>query len=468
MKIISIKRYYLWAIILLLPFQTFSQQAKRLTPLQMNQDVDTLIKYLEDTHINPYYRYPKDKFYNDVNDIRKSLNVDMGLIDFYLKIESLLAKLEDGHTDLPIPKEVYERQNPFELPYVFKLTPDKPYIVRQSVKGSYVSEIPDNCEIISINGLPAIRIVNDIINLNTGETPAFRAEYGAKNFSFFLENIYKTNGKYAIRYRQDSKIKLANIKGVRQRELTANIDSFNKLLPKGTENTKANFALTIKNNIAIIDFKKFDWNGFEKFADSTFRIVKQNKINNLIINLIDNPGGDSDVGDAFLHYILDKPFKQYEKAVVKLSPLFKARFRKHLGTKEPTQEQLKYLNKKDGTVETFYSQNETINNSPLHYHGNIYILINSQTYSSAADFAQCFKFYRRGIIIGEETGGLIKSFGDIVTTHLPNSHLKLTVSSTLYYNVGANENDFVGVIPDIVASKDKALKRALSVINKKN
>lgn len=452
------------ATTLLLPCLIYSQDGKRLAPLQMSQDVDSLISYVEATHINPYYKYPKDKFYREVNSLKKKLTVSLDLIDFYLKIEPLLAKLQDGHTDLPIPKDIYNKQNPYELPYIFKLAIQKPYIVCQNAKANYPPEIPNNAEIISINGVSAKAIVNEIVNLNTGENPGFRAEYGSRNFSFYLETIYKTNGNYIIRYKVGKKTGITHIKGVRQKELLNRLNQFNQRSTNNTENNKRSYNLIIKDSIAIIDFKKFDWNGFKAFADSSFKLIKDKKIKNIIINLIDNGGGDSDVGDAFFQYIGNKPFRQYDKVIVKLSQLYKDRLLKNLGSKQPGEEVLKYLNKKNGTIDTFYLDNNSIQDNPLRFNENIYLLIDSQTYSSAADFAQCFKFYKRGTIVGEESGGLIKSFGDIVTTHLPNSGLRLTISSTLYYNVGANDNDFTGVIPDVAAPKELALKKALEII----
>ncbi|WP_447642591.1 MULTISPECIES: S41 family peptidase [Chitinophagaceae] len=461
------KTVFFLTMLLLLSSSAFSQSIQKLTPSQMTQDIDTLVSYLEKTHINPYYKYPKEKLYNDVNLVKRKLTADLDLFEFYLRIEPLLAKLEDGHTDLPIPKEIYNAQNPYELPYVFKLTVKKPYIVCKEVKAGFSSDIPINAEIISINSIPAQKIVEDIVSLNTGENPDFRAEYGANNFSFYLENLYKTNGNYTIKYKLNKGINAVRIKGVRQKELIEKSNQSNPLEKKGGEIKKRNFSLAVKNNIAIIDFKKFDWNGFKKFADSTFSLVKEREINNIIINLIDNGGGDSDVGDAFLQYILDEPFKQYNKVVVKNSQFYKDRVKKNIGSKKLSQEESDFLNQKNGTIDTFFMNTEKIKDSPLRYKGNIYLLINSQTYSSASDFAQCFKFYKRGTIIGEETGGLIKSFGDIVTAHLPNSNLRLTISSTLYYNIGADDNDFIGVIPDVFAPKDSALKKAMEIIGRK-
>lgn len=108
------------------------------------------------------------------------------------------------------------------------------------------------------------------------------------------------------------------------------------------------------------------------------------------------------MGDAFFQYIGNKPFRQYDKVIVKLSQLYKDRLLKNLGSKQPGEEVLKYLNKKNGTIDTFYLDNNSIQDNPLRFNGNIYLLIDSQTYSSAADFAQCFKFYKRGTIVGEE------------------------------------------------------------------
>lgn len=72
------------------------------------------------------------------------------------------------------------------------------------------------------------------------------------------------------------------------------------------------------------------------------------------------------------------------------------------------------------------------------------------------------------MVIGEETGGLIESYGDIVTTYLPQTKLKLTISTKLYLNVGAKENDWHGVIPDIIVPPDDALSKALEIIKKNN
>ncbi len=71
-----------------------------------------------------------------------------------------------------------------------------------------------------------------------------------------------------------------------------------------------------------------------------------------------------------------------------------------------------------------------------------------------------------GKIIGEETGGWIIHYGDVIKATLPNSKLNLTISHKLWYEIGATENDFNGTVPDIYVPSEKALDYTLDLIKK--
>ena len=428
----------------------------------MRQDIDSLVKYLQDVHPNPFYRYPKNKFLKDAELIKTGFTDSLDKIDFYLRIEPLLGHLEDGHTDLAFPGDYYDL-NPFIFPYYVKLAVQRPFIICKSASSVIKSQLPTGAEIISINEIPAYKIVNDIINLNTGENRLFRAEFGASNFDFYLEALYKLNGIYRIKYRIHGKVKAITIKGVRKRKL----DELHKSEKAANGNADPIYSVKFftKNNTALINFKSFAWDGFPQFMDTTFKQLKEKSIQYLIINLMGNGGGDSDVGDEFFQYLLDKPFTQYAKILEKNSEPLKNRLLEHRKGKVLNDADKILLAKPNGSLDTVYCDKIAIRKNPLRFNGQVILLTNIETYSSAADFAQCFKYYKRGIIIGEETGGLIKSYGDIVPVYLPNSRLELTVSSKLYYNAGATAKDWHGVIPDIKSTSDKALQRAFEYID---
>ncbi|MCC8423807.1 S41 family peptidase [Mucilaginibacter sp. UR6-11] len=461
-----LKKFGALAICILLYSSVSGQKFQRkFSPSEMRQDLDTLVKYLEETHPKIYYRYPKEKFYKDVQIAKNGFSRDFGDTEFYLIAESLLAKLDDGHTDFDFMWQ-YNSQNPFVFPYNVKLSAAKPFIICNGPYQTITAQLPANAEIISVNDIPSSKIVDDVINLNTGENRSFRADFGSGRFYFYLEALYKANGNYKVKYKSNGKEKTVLIKGIRKEELDKRTKEVQAKIIKTNSAPTTNYSLKIvdENKTAIIDFKSFDWNGYKAFADSAFTVIKNKGVKNLVINLMDDGGGDSDVGDDFFQYILDKPFHQYDKVVIKNSRFLKERLKAHRKDKTLSSADKALLAKPNGLIDTVTYGEIPIKTNPLRFNGKIYLLVNLQTYSSAADFAQCFKYYKRGTVIGEETGGLVKSYGDIVSVSLPHTQLDLTISSSLYYDVGAKENDWKGVIPDVVAPSSKALNKALDLI----
>lgn len=95
-----------------------------------------------------------------------------------------------------------------------------------------------------------------------------------------------------------------------------------------------------------------------------------------------------------------------------------------------------------------------------------YVLIGNQTFSSATIATLDAKQYLKATLIGEETGGQLKSFGNGPYQTLPNSNA-LFVVSTDFYPLGSTDT---GVLPDIEVIEtfedyrqgiDKALEMAL-------
>jgi hypothetical protein len=448
----------------------YGQSARNFSVQEMRDDIDTLVSYLEATHINPYYRYPKKDFYNAVRAAKSNLRKPLNLIDFYLMVQPVIARLEDGHTDIKPPMWLYSQSNPFVLPYDFKLSPSKPYIrcARSSFPG--VDEIPAGAEIASINNVPAKKIVDDIISLNTGETKAFRADFGTNYFDFYLESLYKPQGIYRVGYIYNNDSRKVVVNGIRQQAFTERLRHYHDSVStrERAGNSFYSLALLPEIKTAIIDLQSFeDPDQFNLFIDSAFIVIKNNGIKNLVIDIREDAGGDSDIGDAFLQYIAKTPFRQYAKVLEKHSPLLKERLRSHRIGKIMSSEDSTLLNTPDNTFRTQVYEDIPLKSTSFRFAGNIYLLTSSYTFSSAADFAQCIKHYKLGTIVGDETGGLIVSYGDIVTTRLPHTQLTFTISSKLYYNMGARENDWRGVVPDVKMPAEQAKKYVLKLIHEK-
>lgn len=453
------KRQIILLLSILLNLSVFGQEV--FSPRDLRNDLDSLVYHIEAAHPNPYYRYSRSRFYKDIENAKLGIRKPMTYVEFYFLAQKLVAKLEDGHIDLEMPIESFKKKQTSAFPAQVALSINKPYIIIKENRDLQPLGIPVGTEILSINGTPSQKIVEHIVSLVTGETAAFRANYGAKYFDFYIEQLQPSNGLYKLRYLHKGKAKAISVKGSGVHSLGKNpIDTI------AAETSKAPFKFEIvQPGTALMTLKDFiDLEKFKPFADRSFESLKTSHTKNLIVDLRDNLGGDSDVGDYLLQYLLDKPFSQYDIVLEKNSQLLKNRLLRHRIGKPLSGSDSVLLSKRNGSVDTVKNGTDPLLNLPNRFQGSVYVLINSQTFSSAADFAQAFFHYHRGALIGEETGGLILSFGDIVSGVLPHTKMPFVISSKLYLNIGANANDWHGVIPTIPAKSQEALKKALLLI----
>ena len=98
-----------------------------------------------------------------------------------------------------------------------------------------------------------------------------------------------------------------------------------------------------------------------------------------------------------------------------------------------------------------------------HYNGNVYLLTSAHSFSAAASFSWAFKKLGMGNVIGEETGGVCISFGDVLMYQMPYSRLTASISYKQFWQYGAIEKDIHGTIPDYIVPKEDALSKALEL-----
>ena len=75
---------------------------------------------------------------------------------------------------------------------------------------------------------------------------------------------------------------------------------------------------------------------------------------------------------------------------------------------------------------------------------------------------------KMGKVVGEETGGWGLCYGDNVYTTLPISNIAINVSCKLFYNIGATNESFHGVIPDYEINPNKAMNYTIEIIKNRN
>lgn len=434
----------------------------------LNNDFDFLVNAIKQTHPNPYSVISKSEFDNKVSNIRKSFQDSLTLKEYYRLIAPFVASLQDGHTFLTFPGIKLLNANDNLLPYIIKADIEKPHLkVTENISDDYL-QIPVGAEILKINNYTAEEIIQKIIDNTSGESKAYRLKMGANliMFAIIFGTFYELEETAKVEYKFENQTFKKTIPTVTYTNLME-IAKNRKPNNKNNNIEVPNFSLTLKSELktAILEIRYFgDKTKFQDFLKESFKTINDKKIKKIVIDIRENGGGNSKLGDELLKYLSPKPFKQFDQTLIKYSQLQKDVYKRYCESDTQYCSTYNYVKtKNNGEVETFsvedlieaYQKSERFN-------GKIYLLTSTRTFSSAMTFTQAFKHYKIGKIIGEETGGWIVSYGDRITTSLPVSNIPLSISTKKFYSIGATDKDLHGVKPDIEIKAEKALDYTLN------
>lgn len=470
MKNIIILIYVLITILFTRIYSQTTNSLKKYNQSELNQDLDSLRSYIIQTHPNPFSVVSKIEFDRRIVVIKNNFHKDLTLQEYYKLIAPLVASISDGHTTIKYAGNKFMTDGSNLFPYIAKLSYDSPNILINGYIYDTLAVIPDGSEIISINDISSKQIIEKFVENTSGESKAYRLKTASNVFlGSLLFTYFDFNDKFKVKYKFNNKISTTTIPAITFAELRKVLQA-KKQPSTNTEKPIPDYSLILKKELktAIIDFRYFnDEAAFKIFLDSSFEIIKKENIENLIIDIRENGGGNSVIGDQLFKYISTEKFTQFSKTIIKYSQLQKDFYKVKCEEDSTNCETYNYLkNQENGKTEAFENKN-LITPNTNQFKGKIFLLTSLKTFSSASTFAQCFKSYKMGAIIGEETGGWIVAYGDKINTTLPITNLTLTISQKKFYTVGSTDEDLHGVIPDIKVKSENALDFILKKIASK-
>lgn len=161
-----------------------------------------------------------------------------------------------------------------------------------------------------------------------------------------------------------------------------------------------------------------DFDGGKSTIRHFFKKVHQQNIDTVVIDLRSNPGGNGNIGNYFLKYVLPKEYKHYLSCNVHESKQ-EEYYERRAGLLISNQYTI------TGDVKTYYFSVKPTKKS--HYNGVIYLLINEHTLSTATYVSSYLKHVCKAKVIGVETAEneYMLGGGVIRTLNLPASGLKV-------------------------------------------
>jgi hypothetical protein len=423
---------------------------------QVSNDIDYSIKVMEDVHPNLYSVISKDSFSTKTDSIKKLLPLKVSEIEAYKTLSKIFSQIGDGHTGGGWKFYSNRLAGLFRntLPYKIDIKNERLFVAKNYF---YRNTIPIGSEIIKINGKASSQCLSEVSQLISYENIAFR-NYMLRIPIFW--GLWNDFHSFKITYKTPDSKTIRNIKT--SGGLISKILFF-----KDNKSSGKNYSYkTILGNIGYLEFNSFRaLDKFKTFLDSTFKSIEAGNVKNLIIDIRNNGGGNSSLGDELMQYISKNDFRQFDSGFVKIS--------NELNKKG----KLNWIDSSKRVIGSLYNFLDTsktkLRENPLRYKGKSYLLIGGHTFSSATGFASSFQCYKVGKIIGTETGGITACFGDVYTFELPNTKLDVGVSYKKFFNACGVDNKR-GVMPDYIVENtfeddkkgiDRVLEFTVDIIN---
>jgi len=332
-------------------------------------------------------------------------------------------------------------------------------------------------EVISINGRSVGEILPKLFANIFADGNVLSAKYEELNHFFpgYYANVIGTSPNFTVEYLDHSGKKLkATLKSVK----LADIQSSNNADPNPSNSFNITYPAANVALIRIPVFMEPDGQPYEDFLKSSFDAIREKKISNLVLDLRDNGGGMDKMGKQLYAYLTNKPFNYYDHLSVAIKDSFTF---PQYATLPGEFEQLKqFIEKtKDGYVFTMHENLGVQQPQEQPYLGKLYVLQNGSSFSVTAEFASIVRDNKRGIFIGDESGGALSgnNSGGFAFVRLPNTHLNLAIPLLGYYiSLQHKQNGDRGILPDhsvmptakdVLQKKDVVLDYTLQLIGNK-
>jgi len=282
---------------------------RQFTKNELVADVKYLVNTVSDVHPDMYHAISKKDYDRLTAKVISQLHDGMTERQAWQAIAPLIGSLNEGHSNLNYPEDLVrnlKNGSPLLFPVILREFDGKYLTVRAD--GSAENLLLPGDKINSINGISAPQLV-DSLSTCSGGLRLWRANDVCRNFAVYTY-MYNISAPYHIKYLRGDKTDSVTLKAVSFADYAGNVKARAAKLPAAPKNQAWSFSRQ-NNGSAYLAVNSLTGklDVFKHFLDSVFTDLKQNSANKLIIDLRQNGGGNSALGEMLLGYITDKPFR---------------------------------------------------------------------------------------------------------------------------------------------------------------
>jgi len=403
---------------------------------EMQEDFHQFQKHIEEIHPGPFEFTSKEDFDRSFEAQYAKISEPLSLREFYNVLAPLKAKIGCGHAHLDYPGEYRRNVQVYKFPLILKFLEYRCYMTKDLNENS---SLPLYSEIVSINDIQIDHIIQTLMAEISadGHNKFFKTSALENCFQYYYANHYGAPQEFQIKYRTKEN---GDIRRITIPAVPCSSINYSNKVPKDL-----NIEILSQKDTAVVTIDNFNYYGeknkiFFSFIDKAFQKINQENINNLIIDLRGNGGGDPFCAIYLLSYVEKEPTVYFSKSYGKYADL---------------------------------SKPIPLAENP--YRGNLFILIDGSNFSTTGHLCSILKYHNIGTFIGTETGSTYTCNAAVRTFDLKNTGIILKLATDSFAAAVSGLPKDRGIIPhhivqtnieDLKSKRDTVLEYALSLIDR--
>jgi hypothetical protein len=396
---------------------------KKFSRNELQQDYSLLRNILEKKHPALYWYTPKDSMNYYFDSLYNNIADSMTELQFgWQVLAPLTQKIHCGHTSFGMSKHwnkyIKDKIIP-SFPLFLKLVGDTMVVTGNLNRKDSV--IKRGTLVTSINSVSNHEIIQRIFQYLPLDGYSDNVNYVrvSSNFPYYHRNVFGIYKNYRVGYIDSTGTEKTTLlplfippadsalqkkttppaaKGDRKEPSKKDIrESFRSLVTDTSTNTAS---------IVLNTFSNGSGRHLRHFINHSFKKIRRQHINNLILDLRGNGGGDISMSVLLTKYLRNTPFKVADTAYA-VSKSFGA-YTKYIRQGFFSNIGLLLVTKKrkDGNYHFGYWERHLFHpKKSNHFDGKIYVLTNGPTFSASTLFCNAVKGQQNVVLAGEETGG---------------------------------------------------------------
>jgi hypothetical protein len=437
--------------------------AQKITPEQARTDFSYLKRKLDLLHPGMGYYTPKPKMEQLYDSLYNGLTASMDYLTFFRHISPMVTALKDGHTNLNHKKSFIGKNTRF-IPFYIRPV-DGQYYISHNVSAD--TSLHRGTELLTINGRTVSDLHTELMEADRsgsdGDNLTGRRQWSLVQFADYYAAWYGWADSITITYRQPNDtlvhqtrigcLTLNNFRANMQRRYRNEIDYRPNLSVRIIDTLTHTAILRVSTFMSHKKKDPFQW-AFNRRLKRAFREIRNENVQNLIVDMQGNGGGVVLNSARLLQYWMPKPFTIMEQEEMKQAA------RNELVSRwnpfSALNFSLQYKSNGKGGFANRSSRRRFHPRNRSAFKGNLYFMMNGASFSAATSVLAKTLDAGLGTFVGEACGSAY--WGDFAghfkTITLPNSRIQVRIPlKKLTHAVVADRANGFTVEPDFTVTR---------------